>query len=777
MLMTSLLALSLCFAAEDLIPNGGFENGLADWSDLWTREPNTGQVALDRDVFHTGNTSARIEHQGSRDWSYDPNLDLEVTAGELLEFEAWIRLQGTGNAMLCVATQDAENRVIAWSFAARTTRATDDWRRLHSRFVVPTNVTHIRPRFIGVGPATVWLDDCSLQRKGNVIAMREAQLPEELILQNETLSVTVRTSDTTLSVRDLRTGNIWEQHPFAQEMILQSAESRGDRKLEMQLIHTPSGLSIEAQLGLDPDASELVFELRSGGELASSVRFPEPFVTQAGTYLVVPMNEGISYPVEDASINPMRLIAYGGHGICMPFWGATDGVQAQMAILETPDDASIRIERVDDKLCILPEWESQKGRFGYSRRLRYVFFNAGGHVAICKRYRHHSQETGLFKTLEQKQLENPDVDRLIGAVNVWCWDRDGASMTREMQSLGIERILWSHRDQPDGIAEMNAMGVLTSRYDIYQDVMDPANFDNLRGVHPDWTTAAWPADLMLDADGEWVRGWRVKGKDGNFYPCGVLCDHRAPEYARKRIQDELSTHLYRSRFIDTTTASPWRECYHPDHPMTRSESKHWKMGLLRVVSEEMGLVTGCETGHDASVPYLHYFEGMLSLGPYRVPDAGRDMIRPWQEVPERVAKFQVGHQYRLPLWELVYHDCVVAQWYWGDYNNKLPALWDKRDLFNLLYGTPPMFMFNREIWEEHKERFVQSYQTVCPTVRKVGYAEMLEHRFLTVDRAVQQTVFADGTTITVNFGSDTHYLDDGTEVTSMGYSIASELPE
>ena len=43
------------------------------------------------------------------------------------------------------------------------------------------------------------------------------------------------------------------------------------------------------------------------------------------------------------------------------------------------------------------------------------------------------------------------------------------------------------------------MGVLTSRYDIFQDVMDPANFPKLRGVHPDWTTDAWPDDLMIAA--------------------------------------------------------------------------------------------------------------------------------------------------------------------------------------------------------------------------------------------------------------------------------------
>jgi hypothetical protein len=183
------------------------------------------------------------------------------------------------------------------------------------------------------------------------------------------------------------------------------------------------------------------------------------------------------------------------------------------------------------------------------------------------------------------------------------------------------------------------------------------------------------------------------------------------------------------------------------------------------------LVTGCETGHDAAVPFLHYFEGMMSLGPYRVPDAGRDMARIWTNAPAAVVKFQLGHAYRLPLWELVYHDCVVAQWYWGDYNNKLPMLWDKRDLFNALYATPPMFMFNRRLWQENRDRFVQSYRNTCPWVREVGYSEMTDHRFLTPDRNVQQTVFANGRTITVNFGSEPFKLPDGHTVAGMGFQV------
>jgi hypothetical protein len=147
------------------------------------------------------------------------------------------------------------------------------------------------------------------------------------------------------------------------------------------------------------------------------------------------------------------------------------------------------------------------------------------------------------------------------------------------------------------------------------------------------------------------------------------------------------------------------------------------------------------------------------------------MARIVDDVPERVAKFQTGHYYRLPLWELVYHDCVVAQWYWGDYNNKLPSLWDRRDLWNALYGTPPMFMFNRQQWKENRDRFVKSYQTATPVARATGYSEMLSHRWLTEDHAVQETRFANGVTVTVNFGDQPHKLPDGATLPPLGSKV------
>ena len=82
-----------------------------------------------------------------------------------------------------------------------------------------------------------------------------------------------------------------------------------------------------------------------------------------------------------------------------------------------------------------------------------------------------------------------------------------------------------------------------------------------------------------------------------------------------------------------------------------------------------------------------------------------------------------------------------------------------------------MFMFSQKFWQENKAHFVQSYRNTCPTIRRVGYSEMTNHRFLTPDRNVQQTTFANGVTVTVNFGSTSFQLPDGTTLTPMGYRV------
>jgi hypothetical protein len=617
-------------------------------------------------------------------------------------------------------------------------------------------------------------------------------MPDEVTISNDALIVKAQPGDSTFSVQDLRTQKTWVQRKIEvppestnnsptkptvnQDWLVTfsdavAAPASRPTQIELTGTYGPSKIPIQCVIALDGNLPEFTVTLTADGDLSQPLDFPPAFV--GGKDLIVPMNEGISFPVDDPTIAPLTLQAYAGHGICMAFWGVTDGQDGQMTIIETPDDALIRIDRHDDKLDVSPLWQAQKGLFGYPRRLRYIFFDKGGYVAMTKRYRAYAQKIGLFKTLDQKRTDNPNVDLLIGTANVWCWGIDPIPMVKEMQAAGLNRVMWSNCNAHDDINTLNSLGVLTSRYDNYQDVVDPNIFPLVKYVSEEWrdNVAAWPDDIVLDSKGKWVHGWGITLKDGTKTACGIINDVAAIKYARKDISDDLAIHPYHCRFIDTTTATPWREDYSPVHPMTRSQCRQARVDLLRYVSEDAKLVTGSETGMDAAAGVVDYFEGMMSLAHYRVPDSGREVARIWNTVPKDVAKFQLGQAYRLPLWELVYHDCVVAYWYFGDSSNKLPSLWDKRDLFNVLYGTPPMYVFDRDFWNKNKDRFVQSYQNIIPTVRALGYSEMTDHHYLTADRNVQQTAFANGTTVTVNFGDQPYHFPDNSLLAPLGFRV------
>ncbi len=758
-LILSAVVLPSSAAAGNAAFSDNFEHDLSRWAGLWTRDENAGRSDLDASVSRRGRASLRIRHAGENDWSFSPKEPFPVRPGQICELQAELLVQGPGRAAVCGILRDEKGRVMDYAFGERSLRETDGWRRVSSRFVIPPGAATILPRLIGYGPATVHADEFSFRMSGRMPVME----PAVVTVKNQWLEASVESPSGILRVRDLRSGRTWEQKALNPDVFVSDLKcSLRKREIRMKLVQAGSARSLRAVLALERHAPELALELSGNLDMPGALRYPHPFASRSGERLILPVNEGISFPADDDTVEEQWYHTYGGHGLCMGFYGSVEGGTGWMAIVETNDDAGIHVGRMDGRLVIAPEWHSCKGRLGYPRRLRYIFLSQGGYVAMAKRYRKHAEEAGLVKTLKQKMAENPNVDLLIGAVNVWTWEKNALEIAREMKSLGIDRILWSHREDPETIRAMNEMGgILTSRYDIYQDLMDPACLGRIGWAHPDWTQDAWPRDLMLGADGKPLSGWAVKDKDGAMIPCGVLCDKPAPDYARIRISTELKTHPYHSRFIDTTTAAPWRECYHPKHPLDRRGSRKAKMELLDLVSGEMGLICGSETGHDAAVPYVHYFEGMLSLGPYRVPDSGRNMRKLWDEIPERVAKYQLGEKYRLPLWELVYHDCVVSTWYWGDYNNKLPKLWDKRDLFNILYGTPPMFMFDREVWEKYKDRFVRSYRDVCPVARRVGMAEMTNHRALSPDQSVQMTRFSNDVTVIVNFGAAEYELPGG----------------
>jgi aryl-phospho-beta-D-glucosidase BglC (GH1 family) len=745
------------------------------WSKLWTRDAGVGKTAM-AEGGETTSPVLKIVHRGLRDWSLGSGLRIPVTAGEELTLSSRAALDGSGSLGLEFAARDTSGTVIDWSYGGVALSA-GPLRETIVDVTIAKGIASLEPRWSGSGPITASVEAFRVERRAEAVG--EAVSPEPLAplsLGNAVLTLDFDPGTAAFSVSDLRTKQVWKELPDAGSWTTVSAKVEG-HSVEALLVEAHTGHALKVVLTLDPGAPEVEVELDASGPMSGDVRYPRPFVPVPGSRLIVPLNEGISYPVDDPAVPTGRLVAYGGHGICMSFWGADTSAglgspgPEYMAIIETPDDASLDLRRTDGLLSAGPVWEAQKSEFGYARKLRYVFFQSGGPVAIAARYRAYVEARGGLVTLAQKREKNPNVDLLMGAADVWYWDKDPAGMAAQLKAAGMDRVLWSAEEAPATVANINALGFLSGRYDIYQDVMDPAHFPRLRYVQKEWPTEAWPADLVRDRKSDWIHGWEVEAKDGTRIPCGVLSDSRALPYAEKRISEDLVSHSYRARFIDTTTASQWREDWDPTHPMTRSESREWRMRLLDLVSNEKKLITGSETGHDAAVPYLHYFEGMMSLAPFRIKDAGRDMQRILDTAPDPILRFQLGWKYRIPLWELVYHDCVVAYWYWGDYSNKITPVWRLRDLFNALYGTPPEYMFDSAFWKSNREQFAASYQAASGTARATAYAAMSDFRILTEDRSVQRSVFSNGVQVTVNFGNSAWTMEDGSTLAPGSFAL------
>ena len=509
-------------------------------------------------------------------------------------------------------------------------------------------------------------------------------------------------------------------------------------------------------------------------------QFPKNILSFKGERILIPYHEGLSLPADldklPTSSGEMTNFYYSQYGLSMGFIGISGENSSVMYVFDTPYDGTAAATKIAnyETYRIHAYFEKEKDRFSYERKYRIVFV-AGGHVALCKRYREIAKTKGLVVPFTEKVKRKPAIDMLLGSLNFYTggsYTMNRTDLYIEMQKLGIERILSSQSTTARYIDYMNnnMSHVLSSVYDIYQDITDPEyETKGYLNWHSGWVKEDYPNNIISNSTNQPITFWSVQNLSNpdQWIYLNVLCDKFAPKYAEKRLKQEWADGInYRSRFIDTSFASGYRECYHKDHPMTRTESKEYRVKLLKYFNDQ-GLVTGSEDGKEVAVPYTDFFEGMMSPGQFRVSGAGRNQALLFTEAPDQITQVMVNESIRVPLFELVYHDCVVSYWYWGDHNCKVLPVWDKKDLLNRLYGTPPILFINQSIYEKYKERIVQSYKTASEVAYKTGYAELIDHVYLTKDCTVQQTLFSNGVRVTVNFGSNPYTTENGQQIKGM----------
>jgi len=605
-------------------------------------------------------------------------------------------------------------------------------------------------------------------------------------LENGTLRVCMTGTNAAWTVTDKRCGRVWLQaadHGAAVRAVraLSSPQVGIEADIAVRAKGANAPLPLTMRLSLTPGADDVACELSGDvGLTFEELSFPSPFVLDDPEgALVVPQNAGLLFRVDELEWDGKTL----GGFMSMPWFGETDLASGQgyICMFATPDDVMYKGRKVRgaggrDVLSAQPCFQPQKGRLGYARRLLYHFADRGGYVALAKRYRAYAQTRGLVKTLAEKKKERPVIDELVGAVNIYC---DHFQNVEELKKLGIEHAMISGFTK-DKVQKINAMGYLSSHYDIYTDLYAPdspaSKWERCEGF-------AFPQDVIKKADGSNQVGWcpYTDPKTGKKDPSYVACWTCGLRTLKEKMPKRLSESPFTAYFLDCVTATGLYECYDSAHPLTRTTDRETRVGQLDWLTRELGLVAGSEQGRDWAVPVADYFEGVMSTtaffaNPKEIHAMPFETLSPDPSFA-RYEEYGFNPWRRVPLFQLVYGDCCETTWRWGDNSHRMPHLWWKKDLLAMVHAAMPTWVLwkpQQALFESETARFKACYDNVCRWRRAVGYSEMVDHERLTKDGLVQRSTFANGASVTVNFADEARTVAGGTVLPPHAYVIGGE---
>jgi len=573
-------------------------------------------------------------------------------------------------------------------------------------------------------------------------------------VSNPSLQVTLK-GDGSLSVLQRSSGKHWDSA---------AAAAVADAKQSTQSLEWTAesgGIQLHCRLtlaGSEPEF-DVVLSAPPDSPMTGPVQYPPALFAPGSEYrMALPHQAGLLYTVQDAATNakftslfPTHL----GNGLSMPWAGVTDLERGLMVILETPEGSGVtpRVMPNGGQNVFAPQvsWLPSRDTFRYDRKLHYRLFDSGGYVAMCKYYRNRLMESGRFVTLRQKEKSRPALSKLIGAIDLHMRgnDNDMVEVVKYLESRGVKRMLINSDAQGKTLDGLRERGYLVGSYRIYTDIYPP------RPGLKEEVARGYTQDAYTLKDGSPIRGFGYSDARKSTYRCSLL---QLP-LMKELIPPLLREKHYEAIFLDVVTASAARDCYNPAHPLDRLQDLEKKIEMLRYTTG-LGLVTGSEDGADWAAPYLDYFEGMVMTR--RFGYVAGVTVNTWPskfDLDDEYINVNLNERVRAPLWDLVFHDSVVSTWRWNFTPDRYSdsKWWTKHDLMDMIGGDVPIFMVNRKHLDANGERIVETYKNVSEWNAKVGWDELVDHRALTADRSVQESRFASGWAMVVNFSADKPY--------------------
>lgn len=501
---------------------------------------------------------------------------------------------------------------------------------------------------------------------------------------------------------------------------------------------------------------------------------PLEFNAPAGTgYTVLPRMQGVLIPAESEE-TPL-----GGHyedviferNAYMPMFGqVTDAVNfgggwGYAAIFDTPFDARYIFDHdPGGDTAVTPVFAASLGRIDYKRSVLYKFENGCDYTRIAKIYREYLKERGLLVTLREKIARTPAVAGLIGtpiihsdiAVHI---SPDSHYYNKDNPEKNDRYITFAERAEQ--LRALRAKGV--ERAYLHLDGWGNHGYDNLHpSPFPPHEAAGGAEGMKMLSDTCLELGYRfgihdqyrdyyydapdfdmenaVQNEDGSHPYCDVwyggkhswLCSKLAPEYVRRNYDtfEKLGIRID-GTYLDVFSVVFLDECFNPNHRATRRDCAEARRKCFELLNAR-NIITSSEEAVDCIVP----------------------SIALCHHAPHYLERFEPGGKIAgipIPLFNLVWHDCIVIPWNTeGDWGFT-PFGYDGLGLTYINGGTAYL-PINAD------EGQIERIADVLKLHEAVADREMLSHELVNGDPKHQRSVFdgANGKiTVDVDFNPET----------------------
>ena len=389
------------------------------------------------------------------------------------------------------------------------------------------------------------------------------------------------------------------------------------------------------------------------------------------------------------------------------------------------------------------------------RRTLHLFFlkSAEDYVAIAKHYRRCQEKQGRLFRLVDKIARNPEVGKLPGSV-IWkhnvYWKKELPEGVERDYSLYVTTKAagddegkpnnWTAREVFDTAHEkgFDRVCILNTGWNRFGfDSGYPTRFpvnpergtaeefraaaEYGRSLSPDYILSvhdnyrdAYPNSPEFSRDEMFTTADGAPLQGGIWYGgrCYLMCSQVGLKYARRDLPEIARLSGRGCIYIDVLGCVTYQPCHHPDHPGSGRDDAMGRLEILKEAKRCFGAVATESSPSDYCLEHV-------DVGAYVLIDNWSPMkgARP------------------IPLWQLVYHDCVMNFCAPGHSGTRGTAFWN----YMALYGLLPCGF--------GEESFIVSHK-----MRETCLSEMLSHEYLEGDR--QRTTFADGTAVTADFSCD-----------------------